>query len=501
MKRRSLKASATRGLALSLGLVLAGGAALAGAAGAQAASATNVSAADVAADASNYAVWHQGYTGVGNTFVDIEGAVQIVGRSQLLKGFDESDRVGISEFKTAVQSSQITWTTTTASDQVFFQVPVYFGADVNAPTFATLRPVEPITGVNTAGAASLWTTSRAIGATVTAQQALPLIDLIAAIEAEQNGRVLGFGALTNPDTVGELSGINWMGTAFTFGTQPVVEPEPQPTGTATPTPSPSAPSLPALTPGTATLSGSPVVGQTLTVTTADWPAGTTFHYEWFWDGGQMGSDIPGVTGTSYTVTNEVVTRKIGVIVTGSLAGFTSAGATARNETPVTAPQQAAAAPPVANSTDLPAFFAANGVTPLSQNDAGLGRAPLNPGLSQVLSLPWTGLDTYTDVLAYSSPTAIGTFPVVNGSVQIALTPAVLAKLGAGAHTLVVVGQSSGSVQAVSFSIAAAPTAAAAAANPLANTGANATESIAAASVLLLLGAALVVVRRRRKAIV
>lgn len=92
-----------------------------------------------------------------------------------------------------------------------------------------------------------------------------------------------------------------------------------------------------------------------------------------------------------------------------------------------------------------------------------------------------------DVYAYSTPVLVGSFPVVDGVAQIILSPKVLGQLDAGAPTLVITGQSSGAVQAVSLSIVAT----------LAETGSNAAAPITASALLLLLGGALVAVRRRR----
>ena len=56
-----------------------------------------------------------------------------------------------------------------------------------------------------------------------------------------------------------------------------------------------------------------------------------------------------------------------------------------------------------------------------------------------------------DVWAYSTPTYIGTFPVINGVLKI--TGADLSALAAGDHNLVLIGQTSGASEVMGFAIA------------------------------------------------
>ena len=71
----------------------------------------------------------------------------------------------------------------------------------------------------------------------------------------------------------------------------------------------------------------------------------------------------------------------------------------------------------------------------------------------VASMPWSGssADQWVDVWAYSTPTYIGTFPVINGVLKI--TGADLSALAAGDHHLVLVGQTSGASEVMGFVIA------------------------------------------------
>jgi len=71
----------------------------------------------------------------------------------------------------------------------------------------------------------------------------------------------------------------------------------------------------------------------------------------------------------------------------------------------------------------------------------------------VASMPWSGSsdDQWVDVWAYSTPTHIGTFSVINGVLKI--TGADLSALAAGDHHLVLVGQTSGASEVMGSAIA------------------------------------------------
>lgn len=72
-------------------------------------------------------------------------------------------------------------------------------------------------------------------------------------------------------------------------------------------------------------------------------------------------------------------------------------------------------------------------------------------------LIWTGADSRVDVYGYSTPTYLGSFPVVAGQAQ--LSGLDLAALGEGEHHLLIVGQQSGQYQVGTFEVEAesAPT--------------------------------------------
>lgn len=116
-------------------------------------------------------------------------------------------------------------------------------------------------------------------------------------------------------------------------------------------------------------------------------------------------------------------------------------------------------------------------------------------VSQPLSgeLPWSSdEDDWVDVYAYSTPIYIGTFPVVNGKVQ--LTGVDLSALEAGKHRLVFIGQTSGATSVAAFAI----TEAAEEGSRLAASGATDALPVGIAAALSLIAGLALVLRHRRR---
>jgi uncharacterized repeat protein (TIGR02543 family) len=153
---------------------------------------------------------------------------------------------------------------------------------------------------------------------------------------------------------------------------------------------------------------------------------------------------------------------------------------------VVTPEPAAPAP-VLTSDDPAGWLAENNVPVQDPDAAGLPAAGVDKTQEQTATMGWSGDlgDKFVDVYAYSTPLFVGTFPVVDGKVQIVLSPAMLSALADGTHTLVVTGQTSGAVQAVSFRIV----------DTLAATGFDRAPLGSAGLLLLLAGAALLLRRR------
>jgi hypothetical protein len=88
--------------------------------------------------------------------------------------------------------------------------------------------------------------------------------------------------------------------------------------------------LAAMSPGTPTITGSAVVGRTLSADPGDWsPAGVTFGYQWL----RGGNPISGATGSTYRLQPADQGSLVTVRVTGTRTGYQSAAATS----PVTGP--------------------------------------------------------------------------------------------------------------------------------------------------------------------
>lgn len=230
----------------------------------------------------------------------------------------------------------------------------------------------------------------------------------------------------------------------------------------------------------ATIAGTGLVGDTLTVTTTGWPVGTVFSYQWVAPGpySQSSEDISGANASTYVVTSSEVGRYLSVFVSGRVPGVSAPS------DPIHSNAITGSAP---KKPTGPAPAGTTGSTPAAQTSAGLPAGPLDPAVDHAANVNWTAADSYVDVYIFSTPTLVGTFPVVNGVAQITLSKAVLAKLAAGTHTLVITGQTSGAVQSVTVALSAV----------LASTGAsNPAPAITMASLLLLLGAGLLIARRR-----
>lgn len=474
----SLRTSRTaRGTALGLTLALAAGGALFAVAPAVADDApTVVHASDIAPveNDSTYTSWHQGYAGAtsANYSITADG-LQLKDESQIIRGYAADARPSGSALVSLIGSGDVSWTTKAGTGAAYFQLPVFYG-DASAQKFTTLRPATPAEGANTADLDQNWVSSKDITVAgdeptvIPANTPVALGDLIADLGTD-TVQVLAFGVLSELGTSPVVTGLHFNGTGYVFAQD-------------------------ALAAGTATVSGDAKVGSTLTVATAGWPAGTTFDYEWFYSGGQYGGPIEtAANAPTYTLTEAETGLQVGVIVTGHKDGFAPTQVYTNMTDWIVAPQKAAAPAPVASSDALGAYLQSQGVTPETPASAGLPAA-LDSSKGYVAKVQWNGTDSFVDVYAYSTPVLVGSFPVVNGVVQIGLSPALLASLASGAHTLVIMGQTSGTVQAVAFTVSAAAPAAA-----LANTGSDTMVPGLAGGLLLLAGLSLLVIRRRQAA--
>lgn len=93
------------------------------------------------------------------------------------------------------------------------------------------------------------------------------------------------------------------------------------------------PSALTLTPNP-TISGSAVVGQSLTAVPGTWDSGVSFTYQW----NQDGNPISGANASSFVLSNLVLGSTISVSVTGAKSGYASSTKTSASTTAVVAPQ-------------------------------------------------------------------------------------------------------------------------------------------------------------------
>ncbi|MCU1569504.1 MAG: hypothetical protein JWR33_245 [Naasia sp.] len=247
------------------------------------------------------------------------------------------------------------------------------------------------------------------------------------------------------------------------------------------------PPLPSIDGASVTVAGVPLVGNTLTGSSTGWPAGTTLTYQWGYSAGQSGGAIDGATSSTLALTDDLNGYQLSFFVTGTLDGYSDTTVSTFMDKWVTQVKKPAADAPAANSGDLVTFLSSKGSTPTAADTVGLPSGGLNPEKDYTASVPWAeAADSYVDVYLYSTPTFLGTFPVIGGVVQIDLSASVLAALEGGSHTLVAVGQTSGGVQSVALTLTPM----------LASTGFDPVLPLGIAAVLLLLGAALLLLRRR-----
>ena len=107
-----------------------------------------------------------------------------------------------------------------------------------------------------------------------------------------------------------------------------------------------APGQATITGPTPAVTGTAVVGETLTATAGTWnPAGVTLAYQWLRDG----SIIGGATGSRYRLTTADVGRQISVAITGSKAGLLARTARSQPTAPVTAGSISAGQPAISGA--------------------------------------------------------------------------------------------------------------------------------------------------------
>jgi 5-hydroxyisourate hydrolase-like protein (transthyretin family) len=122
-------------------------------------------------------------------------------------------------------------------------------------------------------------------------------------------------------------------------------------------PTPTPPPPPTLTAPTPTISGTPVLGNTLTVITGTWgPAPVALAIQWL----RNGSPIGGATGLTYVLGSQDVGAMMSVRVTGTKTGYVTAVRTSAQVGPVTLrPFDSAPTPTISGTTRVANVLTAN----------------------------------------------------------------------------------------------------------------------------------------------
>lgn len=240
---------------------------------------------EIRPDESTYPGWHEGYANATQSYSVTEDGLVLgtPAHSQIIKGLDApltSPSVGllIAGASVVVESGSVT-----------YQVPIFYGPGTD---FLTLRSESLGAGSHSFDLTSEWASSKSVPALgIVAHELSPLGDLL---DKLTDVRVLAFGV--QADAEATVSSIVFNRTEYVFD------------GVMT---------------GTATISGTPTVGQTLTATPGTWsPADVTFSYQWK----SNGAPISGATNSTYELTADDAGDTIVVIVTGTKAGYTSVDA-------------------------------------------------------------------------------------------------------------------------------------------------------------------------------
>jgi Tol biopolymer transport system component len=110
-----------------------------------------------------------------------------------------------------------------------------------------------------------------------------------------------------------------------------------------------------LTTATPTISGTVKVGYTLTANTGTWTSGATFKYQWY----ANGVAVSGATAKTYKLPGSLYNKKMSVVVTGSLAGYTTVAKTSAATVVVAAGTLTAPTPTISGTVRVAYTLTAN----------------------------------------------------------------------------------------------------------------------------------------------
>ena len=155
-----------------------------------------------------YAQWHQGAEdAAADSYEVTNDGLALTGKSQVTKGYGDGD-----EPQAGIERALTEASYTVESGDAWFQLAIGW-ADGG---FTTLRPALPAAqGENEISLGDQWMASRAIG-DVPSNTAMPLSDLVDAVQGQDQPHMMAFGVFTDTDRATTVSSIDWDGTTYDF---------------------------------------------------------------------------------------------------------------------------------------------------------------------------------------------------------------------------------------------------------------------------------------------
>lgn len=169
-------------------------------------------------EADNYTSWHQGYpNAAARQYVTADG-LELVGKSQVIKGFDDNDAT-FDKVNASLASALDDSSYTVDEGDAWFQIAVRSGNAAGG--FTTLRTHATGTGTHSLADAQ-WLSNKAIGS-IPAETATDIDDVVAALGTY---KVIAHGVLTVPGESALVSNVTFNGASTDFadaGTTPTSE--------------------------------------------------------------------------------------------------------------------------------------------------------------------------------------------------------------------------------------------------------------------------------------
>lgn len=166
----------------------------------------------------SYDKWHQGYANATARHQVTADGLELAGRSQVIKGYSNNNQtLNTQNANLAFELLDASYTVTVGSDDVHFQVPLFFNDGSGAGTkFTTLRSAGNGPGTHTFDLDDQWQSSRALPG-IPANTDASLADVITALGTY---KTIGYGVLTNAGDSATVSNITFDGASYDFADAP-----------------------------------------------------------------------------------------------------------------------------------------------------------------------------------------------------------------------------------------------------------------------------------------